>query len=331
MELCYLSLIEGERLAMEEAKEGIVLQKHDKKSWLKSALLGFFIGIAVIVPGVSGSTVAIILRLYDQFLYAVGNLFKKFKLCFFFLLPVGIGAVVGFLLGFIAVQQLLELIPFAIICLFAGLMIGSFPAVKDTLEGVKMSGKRIALLVLGACIPVAVSVYSSVTTLQGGEAAGNILQAEAMLQIVLPLLVGFVLALTQLVPGLSASAILMLVGWYALLMQNLHFSLDTLQNVDLMLVVGSLAVGFAVGFFVFSKLLSIAFAKARETSYSLIVGLALGSLLTMFFNAEIVKVYAEWAATGINWWHLALGLVLLAVGVVGAYVLVRIQRQQDKK
>ena len=306
---------------MEEAKtEGIVLQKHDKKSWLKSAILGFFIGIAVIVPGVSGSTVAIILRLYDQFLYAVGNFFKKFKLCFFFLLPIGIGAVVGFLLGFIAVQQLLELIPFAIICLFAGLMIGSFPAVKDTLEGVKMTGKRIALLVLGACIPVAVSVYSSVTTLQGGEAAGNIL----------PLLVGFVLALTQLVPGLSARAILMVVGWYALLMQNLHFSLDTLKNVDLMLVVGSLAVGFVVGFFVFSKLISIAFEKARETSYSLIVGLALGSLLTMFFNAEIVKVYAEWAAVEINWWHLALGILLLAVGVIGAYVLVRIQRKHDK-
>ena len=69
-----------------------ILQKHDKKSWLKSALLGFFIGLAVIVPGVSGSTVAIILRLYDQFLYAVGNLFKRFKVCFFFLLPIGIGA-----------------------------------------------------------------------------------------------------------------------------------------------------------------------------------------------------------------------------------------------
>ncbi|MBQ5930428.1 MAG: DUF368 domain-containing protein, partial [Clostridia bacterium] len=87
------------------------LRKHDKKSWLKSALLGFFIGLAVIVPGVSGSTVAIILRLYDQFLYAVGNLFKKFKPCFLFLLPIGIGAVVGFLLGFLAVQKLLEWMP----------------------------------------------------------------------------------------------------------------------------------------------------------------------------------------------------------------------------
>ena len=308
-----------------------LIQKHDKKSFLKSALLGFFIGIAVIVPGVSGSTVAIILKLYDQFLYAVGNLFKRFKLCFLFLLPIAIGAVVGFLLGFLAVQQLLELIPFAVICLFAGLMVGSFPAVKDELNGVKLDTKRIILLVVGACIPVAVGVYSSVMTLQGGGAMGNILNADLIWQILLPLLVGFILALTQLVPGLSASAILMVVGWYAMLMQNLHFSLETLQNVDLMVVVISLAVGFIVGFFVFSKLISVAFEKARDTTYSLVVGLALGSLLTMFFNAEIVKVYAEWATNGVNVLHLILGIVLLILGVVGAYLLVRVQRRQNKK
>ena len=315
---------------MTEEKAETLLQKHDKKSFFKGSLLGFFIGLAVIVPGVSGSTVAIILKLYDKFLYAVGNLFKRFKVCFLFLLPVAIGAVVGFLLGFLAVQQLLDLIPFAVICLFAGLMIGSFPAVKDELSGVKMNAKRITLMVLGACIPVAVAVISSVSTLQGG-ATGNILEADLVWQIVLPLLVGFVLALTQLVPGLSASAILMVIGWYAVLMQNLHFSMETLQNVDLIVVVVSLAVGFVAGFFVFSKLISLLFDRARDTSYSLIVGLALGSLLTMFFNAEIVKVYAEWAASGINWLHLALGVVLLAAGVVGAYWLVRVQRKNDKK
>ena len=156
---------------------------------------------------------------------------------------------------------------------------------------------------------------------------GNILQASPIWQIVLPLLVGFVLALTQLVPGLSASAILMVIGWYALLMENLQVSFETLKNVDLMLVVGSMAVGFIVGFFLFSKLLSVAFARARDTVYSLIVGLALGSLLTMFFNAEIVKVYVQWAASGINVGHLLLGVALLALGVAGAYALVRVQRK----
>ena len=48
----------------------IALIKYNRKTWCKSALLGFFIGLAVIVPGISGSTVAIIFKLYDQFLYA---------------------------------------------------------------------------------------------------------------------------------------------------------------------------------------------------------------------------------------------------------------------
>ena len=55
----------------------IQLIKYNEKTWGKSALLGFFIGLAVIVPGISGSTVAIIFKLYDQFLYAIGNLFKE--------------------------------------------------------------------------------------------------------------------------------------------------------------------------------------------------------------------------------------------------------------
>lgn len=105
----------------------IALIKYNKKTWCKSALLGFFVGLAVIVPGISGSTVAIIFKLYDQFLYALGNLFKQFKKCFVFLLPIAIGIVIGVLLGFIAVKKLLELLPFAIVCLFAGLMSGAFP------------------------------------------------------------------------------------------------------------------------------------------------------------------------------------------------------------
>ena len=62
----------------------IALIKYNKNTWAKSAFLGFFVGLAVIVPGISGSTVAIIFKLYNQFLYALGNLFKQFKKCFTF-------------------------------------------------------------------------------------------------------------------------------------------------------------------------------------------------------------------------------------------------------
>ena len=306
----------------------IALIRYNKKTWCKSALLGFFIGLAIIVPGISGSTVAIIFKLYDQFLYAVGNLFKEFKKCFTFLLPIGIGAVVGVLLGFVAVKELLEWLPFAIVCLFAGLMIGAFPAVKDELNGVKLTAEKIALLVVGACIPVGIGVYSSAATWTGAMGQADILSAPLPLQIVLPLIVGYALAITQIVPGLSASAILMAIGWFSTLVGEIG---SLFSNAALFTVYASLAVGFVVGFFTFSKILTKIFAVCRDGAYSLIVGLSLGSVVAMFFNGDVAEIYAAWGATGVNVFDLVLGVVLLAVGVFGAYLLVRIERKRNSQ
>ena len=76
------------------------------KSKLLTFVLGIFIGLAVIVPGVSGSTIAIIFGLYTAMLYALGNIFNDFKRCIVFLIPLGIGAVVGFGAGFIVIQKI---------------------------------------------------------------------------------------------------------------------------------------------------------------------------------------------------------------------------------
>ena len=76
--------------------EPTLIKKHTPKSFLLALLLGVFIGLAVIVPGVSGSTIAIIFGLYTGMLYAIGNILGDFKRCFAFLLPIGLGVVVGF-------------------------------------------------------------------------------------------------------------------------------------------------------------------------------------------------------------------------------------------
>ena len=60
---------------------GTILPKYDLKGWIKAFVLGIFIGLAVIVPGVSGSTVAIMFGLYAAMLYAIGNVTKDFKRC----------------------------------------------------------------------------------------------------------------------------------------------------------------------------------------------------------------------------------------------------------
>ena len=305
----------------------VALIKYNKKTWCKSALLGFFVGLAVIVPGISGSTVAIIFKLYDQFLYAIGNLFKKFKQCFTFLLPIGIGLVVGVLLGFLSVKKLLDILPFAIVCLFAGLMTGAFPAVKDELKGAQKNTKRVALFLIGLCIPVALGCASALlSNAEGGSA--DVFASVQWWHVLLGLVIGYVVGVTQIVPGLSASAFLMAVGWFGSLMDSVSMTYWK-SNPVIFLVYAGLGIGFLLGLFTFSKLLTYLFGKARHTAYSMIVGLSLGSILSMFCNGDIVAVYIGWAQNGVAWLDLALGIALFAAGIVGAYWLVKYQRKKD--
>ena len=303
----------------------IALIKYNKKTWCKSAFLGFFIGLAVIVPGISGSTVAIIFKLYDSFLYALGNLLKQFKKCFVFLLPIGIGVVIGVLLGFIAVEKLLAILPFAVVCLFAGLMIGAFPAVTDEIKVAKMNAKRIVLFAVGLLIPVALGCYSAFTV---GQAGGTLFESVSIWHILLAIVIGAVVGITQIVPGLSASAFLMAVGWFTSLVDSVSMTYWK-ANPKIFLIYGALVVGFLVGMLGFSKLLTLIFAKARHTAYSMIVGLSLGSIISMFVNGDIVKVYLSWANGSPFLLDILLGVTLLVAGIIGSYALVRYQRKKD--
>lgn len=311
---------------MNEQSLQIALMKYNKKTWCKSGLLGFFIGLAVIVPGISGSTVAIIFKLYDQFLYALGNLFKQFKKCFAFLLPIGIGAVLGVLLGFIAVKKLMALLPFAIVGLFAGLMVGSFPAVFAEIKDAEKTKKRILLFAIGLCIPLAVGCISAF--FGAGDTASDAFATVRVWQPFVAVFIGAACGLSQIVPGLSASAILMSVGWFQTLVQSVSLTYWQ-SNPAIFFVYVGLAVGFFGGILLLSKLLSNIFAKARATAYCMIVGLSLGSIFAMFCNGDIVAVYTAWAVNGVAVLDLVLGVLLFIAGVIGAYALVKYQRKKD--
>ena len=284
--------------------------------------MGFFIGLAVIVPGVSGSTVAIIFKLYHKLLYALGNIVRKFKRCVKFLIPIAIGLVIGFVLGFLAIQRLIDISPFTVIGLFAGLMLGAFPAVLDEVKEEKKSPLRLGLFVVGLLIPVAIALIS----VYGTEGAGSLKHLNAG-HYILFLLLGYLVAVTQIVPGLSATALLMAFGYFTPIMQSVHLSYWQ-EDPAVFAVYACLAVGFLLGLVTFSKLLTTIFAKWRKGAFFLIVGLSLGSIVTMFFNPDVCAVYEAWG-TQLNDLDLVLGLVLFVVGVVIAYLFVKYERKKS--
>ena len=152
---------EAEIAAEGAGEKELSFRYENRRQVAKGGILGFFIGLAVIVPGVSGSAVAIIFKLYEKLLYALGSFFRKFKTCLLFLLPIAIGLVVGFVLGFFGVRELLHLLPFAAVALFAGLMTGAYPAVTDQLKGARPQKAHIVLFLVGLVVPILISAVTA--------------------------------------------------------------------------------------------------------------------------------------------------------------------------
>ncbi len=298
------------------------LKYKNKKEVAKGGILGAFIGLAVIVPGVSGSAVAIIFKMYEKLLYAISNIFKKFKKCARFLLPIAIGVLLGFVLGFFGVRTLLNIIPFIVICLFAGLMFGAYPAVTDQIKGSKPSAKNICLFIAGLIIPILISVIS----IYGG--VGN--QSLNDLQFyhyIMFIVIGFLIAITQLVPGLSATALLMSFGYFTPLMNSVSLTYFS-SNPAIFLVYACLIVGFVIGLFSVSKGLSKLINKHKIPTFYCIAGLSLGSFITMFFNPEVMDIYSSWAAGSGFLTDIIIGVIIFIVGVALSYLFVKYERKK---
>ncbi len=301
------------------------LRYQNGKEVAKGGILGAFIGLAVIVPGVSGSAVAIIFRLYEKLLYALGGIFRRFKESARFLLPIALGGIVGLAAGFFGVRFLLNLLPFAIVALFAGLMLGAFPAVTDEIKGEKPTPLRIILFLLGLLFPIGLSALSVFGT-------PDMLSLENLswYHYILFLLVGYAIAVTQLVPGLSATALLMTFGCFTPLMNSVSLTYWQ-ENPMVLLVYACLAVGFILGLLTFSNGLSRLLEKKRAPAFYTIAGLSLGSIVTMFFNPEIVEVYESWTIGAAMWRELGIGMALFGIGIIAATYFVRYERNRVMK
>ena len=272
---------------------GCPLVPHTVNRWVLALILGVFIGLAVIIPGVSGSTVAIIFGMYAAMLYAIGNIFNDFKRCLAFLVPIGIGVVAGFLVGFLVIQRFFGDYMFEIVCLFVGLMIGALPAITREIKGERLTPLRSVLFPVGLLIPIAVGIVSILLT-KGGNSSANEAYVNFPLHLFLlyfPL--GFVVSATQIIPGLSATAILMACGQFAPILNSLHLDY-ILENPQVLGLYAALGLGFLAGLVLISRFFAVMLKKHKGTTFFLVTGLSVGSVISMFINPDMWEAYTSW-------------------------------------
>jgi putative membrane protein len=315
-----------------ESVHSVELPRYDLRTWIKAFILGLFIGLAVIIPGVSGSTVAIMFGLYAALLYAIGNILEDFRRCVKFLIPIGIGVVIGFGAGFLLIQLLLEKYIFVVVCLFVGLMIGASPALLREIKGERASLIRILLMIIGILIPLAIGASGAITFLLdptvSEEGASQAFTSFPWYRFVLYVPLGIIVSATQLIPGLSATAIMMSFGQFKPIMDSVHldYILENPAFIGLMVCLGG---GFVIGLIIVSKLFSKIIAWRRAATFYFVVGLSFGSIGSMFFNSDMAEVYYSWGNGGFSAVELIIGIVLLAIGLIGSLLLTKYELIHD--
>ncbi len=233
--------------------------------FVKKILMGFVIGIAAITPGLSAGVIAAAAGLYEPAVHAIVNIRKEFRKSVVFLMPLGIGAVLGILLFSKVMKELMVSSKFIVLYIFLGLIAGSIPAlVKEA----NSSGFRKRYL-LATVIAFILVIYAE------RNAAWLPNQADAaQSNIVLTIICGAVLAFGTIVPGISSSIILMRLGMYEMLLSALA---DI--NIKVLAIAG---VGFAVTALVIIKLVDILFSRFRGFAYYAVIGFLIGSMVMVF-------------------------------------------------
>ena len=132
------------------------------KEKLTLAIKGFLIGVANIIPGVSGGTLAITLGIYEKLIGAISHFFKNLKENIKFIMPIGIGAVLSILLLSRVISFCLDKYTLATILFFIGLILGGIPLLNKKIKGhyKNVSNIIIFLLSFGFVIALSILLYS---------------------------------------------------------------------------------------------------------------------------------------------------------------------------
>lgn len=273
---------------------------------IKSILKGMVIGIANIIPGVSGGTMMVAMGIYDKLIHCITHLFSEFKKNVLFLLPIAIGMLIAVIGGSFGIEYLFTNFPIQTSTLFIGLIIGGLPAIWKNVKGNSIKfGHIIAFLVFFAIVAVMAVI---------GEKEGTSADLTFNLVNSLKLLgVGVVAAATMVIPGVSGSMMLMLMGYYNPIISAINDFIRALVAFDwngIMQGVGVLApfgIGVVVGIFAIAKLIEIIFSKFPLYAYWAIIGLIV---------ASPIAIIAMGTFPAITIVHILTGIVTLVIGFV---------------
>ena len=271
-------------------------------------------GIANIIPGVSGGTLALTLGIYEDFIGAISHFFSDFKKNIKFLIPIFIGMGLSIVTMSNVISYALEHFTIPTTLFFMGLVLGGIPMlvgkVKNTSEKKNISSYIIALITFALVMILAFSneIFGS------GLGEVNLANIDVLGYIIL-FLVGIIAAATMVIPGISGSLVLMLLGYYKPVVDTIkeltHFK-NIGSNFMICMIFG---IGILVGIVVIAKIIEWLLKKYEAKTYFGVIGFIIASVI-----AIPVSVMHE-VSISFDAVQILIGLVCILIGICVGYKL----------
>ncbi len=253
-------------------------------------LAGVVFGMANVIPGVSGGTMAVVFGVYERLIGILSDPIHNIKKEWKFLCTFGAGLVIGILAFGKLMHWVLERYPAQAAMFFIGVILGSLPMlVKSAFQpggkGTKVSVTPATVIAMLAGFAIMIPMILSGDNEAAKEAAatGATLAKAHVGQMLLMVVYGAIAASTMIIPGISGSFVMLLIGVYGSLMAAVAsltpIGAGTLSALPTLVPFG---IGVLLGLVFCSKLIKYLLAKYPAVTYAAIFGFVLGSIGCVF-------------------------------------------------
>lgn len=239
---------------------------------IKEFVKGIIIGVAKIIPGLSGAVIMISFNLYDRAIDAITNFFVDPKKNFMFLFNLGIGVVVGIVIFSNILSYFVTNYYVYTTSLFVGLIFGGIPII---INNTNKRRRDYLVIFLSFCLMSLLSV--------SGINNDYVIRNDFM-DIIVFFVSGLFEAIGTVLPGISSTALLMLMGVYDLYLEIF----SNIFNINYIISVFRFFIPFSVGMFVGIVVLAIVvnylFNNYKSISFSFILGISLSSVFLLILR-----------------------------------------------
>ena len=264
---------------------------------------GFIIGGSMLIPGVSGGTMAMILKLYRRLITSISSFMKHKKESVLFLLQFCIGAGAAWLILSRPMVALNGAFPKQMACFVVGAIVGGIPVIYRETKETKFSIWSLVFLAIGLVLVFGLAPLPRNGFENSGAGLGGVM---------IQFLAGILGALALILPGISFSSMLYMMGVY-------DFIWGAVGNRDVVALL-PFGLGMIIGILFLTKFLDVAMTRFPHATYMIILGFVIGSIW------DILKEMPA-APAGVE---IPVCIALMAAGFLIIYLLSRTEDKYEK-